>query len=46
VKETNKVRFWSQTWGESKKLMIREINDTIADVGPTSEDVPWLLIAL
>jgi hypothetical protein len=42
--ETMSVMFWSQMCGESKNETIRESNDTIAEVGPISADVPLLLI--
>lgn len=43
-RETSRVRFWSQTWVESKNETTKETSETIALVGPTSEDIPPLLI--
>ena len=42
--ETSRVVFCNHTWGESKKEITSETSETIALVGPTSEDVPLLLI--
>jgi hypothetical protein len=42
--DTSNVRFCIQMCGESKNEITRDSNDTTAEVGPTSEDVPLLLM--
>jgi hypothetical protein len=45
-RETRRVRFWSHTWVTSKNDTTNETRETMAEVGPTSEVVPVLLIIL